>query len=187
MESNKVDDNQKLRISSHWDSLKRFDSYITAVNFKCGLIITLNAAVFGGVILKLKELASEPTPLLYPIYIIAGFVFLLSLLSIYMVIRTITPRLKSESTSSGVPSLFFFGSISKNFTSDQYSEASSSSSADQIEKDLAVQVHEVATITSLKMKTISYASGLTSLNLIALFVLALTLIADKLGMSICLI
>lgn len=186
-DSKKIDDLQKIRIAAYWDSLKRFDSYITATNFKCGLITTFNAAVFGGVILKIKELPPESSQLVYPIYLIATIIFILSILSIYNVVITITPRLKGSSNhaSAQSPSLFFFSSISEKFTPDSYFEKLTSTSIEKIERDLASQVHEVATITSKKMKTISRASTLTSANLFFLFLLALMLIIDKLGLSIC--
>lgn len=182
----KINDDQKIRISGHWDSLKRFDIYIGSVNFKCGLITTLNAAVFGGVILKSKEIITIDETVSKPIATLIFLIIILSALSIIWVIRSIWPNLKSLSTSSGAPSLYFFGSISKNFSAQSFADKSHSTSIDEIERDLAIQVHEVASITSLKMRHISTASLITIANLISLLILGILVTLKSLGADLCL-
>ena len=113
MSNSSVDDFQKLRISGHWDSLKRFDSYITATNFKCGLLTTLNAAILGGITVKLSSAQPVGGVIEFYIKITAILISLFSVTSIIMIIRTIKPRLGDNNTDTN-PSLFFFSDISKN-------------------------------------------------------------------------
>ncbi|WP_134544016.1 hypothetical protein [Pseudomonas aeruginosa] len=108
MDEAKITDEQKTRISGHWDSLKRFDGYIGTANFKCGLITSLNAAVFGGVILKADQILSTSAETSKIILILLLGIVSLSALSIFWVIRSIWPNLKSASLSQGNPSLYFF-------------------------------------------------------------------------------
>ncbi|RON43690.1 Pycsar system effector family protein [Pseudomonas frederiksbergensis] len=189
VETGKVSDEQKLRISALWDTLKRYDNYIGTVNFKSGLITTLNAAVFGGVVLKSDVLVLKDS--LYRDALILNVVVIafLSLLSIYWVIKSIWPNLKSASTGTNrdvlAPSLFFFGSVSSNFNAKSYAESFRKVTVEEMEKDLSVQVHEVAAITSLKFKTISTASLFTKLNVLALLSFGVIQLLQSVGYTLC--
>lgn len=187
-EQGKVSDEQKLRISSMWDSLKRFDSYIGTVNFKSGLLTTLNAAIFGGVVLKADSFIQRDSH--YQIILIAVLVViaLLSLLSIYHVIKSIWPNLTSASTDtkpSTSPSIFFFSSVSRNFTAAQFVDAVQQKNADEIERDLIVQVHEVAAITDLKFKVIARSAKFTAWNLVALLIFGSVQVLEATGYYLC--
>ena len=184
----KVSDEQKLRISSMWDSLKRFDAYIGTVNFKSGLLTTLNAAIFGGVVLKADSFILNDSQYNVLLIAILAVVALLSLLSIYHVIKSIWPNLTSASTSakkSQSPSIFFFSSVSRNFSASQFVDAVQQKNADELERDLIVQVHEVAVITDLKFKVIEKAAKLTVWNLVVLFVFGFVQILEATGYYLC--
>ena len=187
-EQGKVSDEQKLRISSMWDSLKRFDAYIGTVNFKSGLLTTLNAAIFGGVVLKADSFIQKDSH--YQVFLIAilAIIALLSLLSIYHVIKSIWPNLTSASTdakSFQAPSIFFFSSVSKNFTAAQFVDVVQQKKADDLERDLIVQVHEVAVITDLKFKTIARSAKLTVWNLVVLLGFGFVQMLDATGYRLC--
>ncbi|PWB37064.1 MULTISPECIES: Pycsar system effector family protein [Pseudomonas] len=187
-ERGKVSDEQKLRMSSLWDSLKRFDAYIGTVNFKSGLLTTLNAAIFGGVVLKADSFIQKESHYLYLLIFILTIITLLSLLSIYYVIKSIWPNLTSASTGPGETephSIFFFGSIAKNFTASEFANSVKIKSADELERDLSIQVHEVAVITDLKFKIISKAANLTKWNLVALLAFGLIQTLEVAGYYIC--
>ncbi|END0096858.1 Pycsar system effector family protein [Pseudomonas aeruginosa] len=185
MDEAKITDEQKTRISGHWDSLKRFDGYIGTANFKCGLITSLNAAVFGGVILKADQILSTSAETSKIILILLLGIVSLSALSIFWVIRSIWPNLKSASLSQGNPSLYFFASIATNFDAQRFAEQSKKYTADDIERDLAIQVHEIATITLLKMRHISTASSITAVNIFTLLTLGVLLTLKSYGIDLC--
>lgn len=177
----KVMDDQKIRISGLWDTLKRYDSYISTVNFKSGLIASFNTAVFAGVILKTEEITKLSVKLHSATALLLSLISLLSILSIFWVIRSIWPNLKSASLGNSKnqqPSLFFFASVSKNFTAENYAETLRTSTVDALEKDLAIQVHEVASLTLIKFRRIARAGWMTILNLICLIILGLALTID---------
>ncbi|MHA6578452.1 Pycsar system effector family protein [Pseudomonas yamanorum] len=187
-EQGKVSDEQKLRISSMWDSLKRFDAYIGTVNFKSGLLTTLNAAIFGGIVLKADSLIQTGSHYQVLLIAILAAIALLSLLSIYHVIKSIWPNLTSASTDKKVPqspSIFFFSSVSKNFTAAQFVDAVQQKSVDELERDLIVQVHEVAVITDLKFKIIAKAAKLTAWNLMVLLGFGFVQILESTGYHLC--
>jgi hypothetical protein len=181
-----VHDDQKIRISGMWDSLKRFDSYISTVNFKSGLIASFNTATFAGVILKSDVIIPALSPLKPFLLLSMALVMLASLLSVYWVVKCIWPNLKSSSFGvGGQPSLFFFGSISKNFTPSEYAVKFCGSSVDELERDLSIQVHEVACVSSEKIRLISVATSFTKLNLFALAILSVFFVLEKSGMMLC--
>ncbi|ABA77430.1 DUF5706 domain-containing protein [Pseudomonas fluorescens] len=187
-EQGKVSDEQKLRISSMWDSLKRFDTYIGTVNFKSGLLTTLNAAIFGGVVLKADSFIQKGSYYQVLLIAILAVVAILSLLSIYYVIKSIWPNLTSASTGtrpSQSPSVFFFSSVSRNFTAAQFVDTVQQKKADELERDLIVQVHEVAVITDLKFKVIARAAILTVWNLVFLLGFGFVQILEATGYHLC--
>lgn len=179
---------QKIRIAALWDTLRRYDTYITSVNFKSSLLITLNAAIIGSVIFKSDILSSDNNTLLILLAINLAFISLLSLGSMIWTIKSIWPNVKSASIGKATtsdPSLIFFGSVSNNFNAESYCKKFQETPPSDYEKDLAIQVHEVATITTLKFKNISTASKLTTINLFGLAFFILIKIAQEIGPIIC--
>lgn len=188
MDDEKVSDLSKIKISSLWDSLKRFDNYIYSTNFKCGLLATFNSALFGAVLLKSGELINATSgfaKLITQISLIA--IGLTSLVSMLWVLKSIWPNLTSNSTgkNSRQPSIFFFASIATNYTAESYAEQVKSKSYSDLELDLAIQVHEVAVITLDKIRKISVASRIAAFNLILLSILLLTFAINTYGIKIC--
>ncbi|MCE5364451.1 Pycsar system effector family protein [Pseudomonas anguilliseptica] len=187
MEEYKPSDYQKIKISALWDSLKRFDGYISTVNFKSGLLATFNSAIFAGVILKSNEIISAVNGF-YKFFLLINLmaVGLASLLSIYWVVKSIWPNLSSSSTAGrGDPSVFFFDSVAENFTAEKYIEKIKDITFQELESDLSRQVHEVAVITSDKIKKISVASRIAVVNLALLSLLMLVFIYAVSGLKIC--
>ncbi|WP_124350480.1 MULTISPECIES: Pycsar system effector family protein [Pseudomonas] len=180
-----VDDEQKIRISGLWDNLKRYDSYISAVNFRSGLLTSFAAAVFGGVILKADQLIQASQNLKIAITVSLLGIGISSLLIIYWVIKSIWPNLTTNKHKLNKPSIFFFGSVSKNFNAKTYAETLHDIPIDEFEADLAIQVHEVAEVTLLKFSTISKAANCAKLNLLLLMILLALVLADSIGIHIC--
>lgn len=184
----KVSDEQKLRLSSMWDSLKRFDTYIGTVNFKSGLLTTLNAAIFGGVVLKADAFIKDGSYYQVLLIAILAVIAMLSLLSIYYVIKSIWPNLASASTAtkpSQSSSVFFFSSVSRNFSAAQFVETVRQKTADELERDLILQVHEVAVITDLKFKVIARSARLTAWNLFFLLGFGFVQLLEATGYHLC--
>jgi len=182
----KPSDYDKIRVSALWDSLKRFDGYIVTVNFKSGLLATFNSAVFAGVVLKASEvLASASYPVSVVLFCNLLAISVFALLSMVWVVRSIWPNLSSKSIGGGERSILFFASVAKNFTVEEYIDKVRGISFESFEADLCRQVHEVAVVTSDKMRRISLASKLASINLLLLGFLVLVLLLNALGFSIC--
>lgn len=180
-----IEDHQKIRISGMWDTLKRYDSYISTVNFRCGLIASFSAAVFGGVLLKADALLTASQDLKYLLAGLLALLALLALLSIYWVVRTIWPDLRTNHSAHG-PSLFFFETVANRFDSETYFSAQQGRSIDDFEKDLATQVHEVAQVTSLKFRVVSKAARCVSGCLVIMGLIIAVVLADSLGVKLCL-
>ncbi|MEQ9727947.1 Pycsar system effector family protein [Pseudomonas sp. WHRI 8822A] len=188
MEEYKPTDYEKIKISALWDSLKRFDGYISTVNFKSGLLATFNSAIFAGVILKSSEILASVNGGV-KILLLCGLVAisLISLLSIFWVIKSIWPNLSSSSSDSvnKEHSVLFFASIAKNYKAQEYIDKIKYISFQDFESDLSRQVHEVAVITSDKMRKISIASRIAVVNLVLLGFLAFVFIYEISGIKIC--
>lgn len=181
-----MEDERKIKISALWDTLKRYDAYIATVNFKSGLITSLNLAVFGAVLLKSGELISQHNNIKITLSLVLFLVSILSLLSVVWVVKSISPKLSSKSTNPIQPSVFFFGSVAKYETTESYSNAYSNIDIDNFEKDLINQVYEVASITDSKFKLIKFAGFLTKLNLLSLIALAALILLNVMEIPLCL-
>lgn len=181
-----IPDDQKIRISGMWDTLKRYDGYISTVNFRCGLIASFSAAVFGGVLLKADTILKPGTESSYLLAGLLAFLALLALMSIYWVIKTIWPDLSTNVGGVNKPSLFFFGSVAKEFDALTYASSVADRSIDEFEKDLAIQVHEVAQVTLKKFQVVSKAATCTKWCLLVMAVIVLVVVKDSLGVKLCL-
>jgi len=181
-----ISDDQKIRISGMWDTLKRYDGYISTVNFRCGLIASFSAAVFGGVLLKADAILKSG---MESNYLLAGLLVLLAflaLLSIYWVIKTIWPDLSTNAGGANKPSLFFFGSVAKEFNALTYASEAAGRSIEEFEKDLAIQVHEVAQVTLKKFQVVSKAANCVKWCLLVMGLIVLVVVMDSLGVKLCL-
>ena len=181
-----IDDEQKIRMSAMWDTLKRYDGYISTVNFRCGLITSFSAAIFGGVLLKADELIKIGGGLDYfLVVLLCGLVFF-SLLSIYWVVRTIWPDLSTNKSGVNKPSLFFFHSVASKFDSKSYADTVHSISIDDLERDLAIQVHEVAEVTTKKFKVVSKAAWAVKWSLLLMALIFVVVLKNSMGIELCL-
>ncbi|UUW72353.1 Pycsar system effector family protein [Pseudomonas oryzihabitans] len=179
------EDEQKIRISGMWDCLKRFDGYISAVNVRCGLIASFSVAVFGGVLLKADQLMHGGGTVELLITLFLAATALAALLSIYFVVKTIWPDLRTNVQGKNKPSIFFFGSIADNFTPDTYADALSGISADEFQRDLAIQVHEVATVTKEKFRLVSRAKTCVNIMVFFLICTVVLVVFNSLGVRLC--
>ncbi|ARW82911.1 Pycsar system effector family protein [Aeromonas salmonicida] len=162
----KVNDAQKVIVSGMWDTLKRYDAYISTVNFKCGLLTSFNAAIVFGILSKFDSIIKNQHDfkILTVVSCIASL--FLCIASLSYVFKSIWPNLSSGSTLVGTePSVIFFGSVSTKFNAKSYSEKMASISYHEYIKDLSIQVHEMAVITSIKMSSIEKAGKLSKYNL----------------------
>jgi hypothetical protein len=169
-----------------WDTIKRYDGYISTVNFRCGLIASFSAAVFGGVILKADALLLGAPSAKYLLASLLVALGLLSLLSIYWVVRTIWPDLTSNVSGSNDPSLFFFESVANKFDASSYYDKQNKRTIDEFEKDLAIQVHEVARVTSLKFRVVSKAANCVKWSLAVMAAIICLVVVNSLGVTLCL-
>lgn len=175
----KIDDAQKVIISGMWDTLKRYDAYIVTVNFKCGLLTSFNAAIAFSILSKFDSIVKSLPEYKGPMALICIVSLTLCILSLFYVFNSIWPNLSSGSTS-GVrePSVIFFGSVNKNFNADSYADKMRSISYQDYVRDLAIQVHEMATITGLKMISIEKAGKFSKYNLVPIALIMISWIAN---------
>ncbi|BBS85183.1 hypothetical protein HB860_21855 [Aeromonas sp. 3925] len=162
----KVNDAQKIITSGMWDTLKRYDAYISTVNFKCGLLTSFNAAITFGILSKFDSIIKNQHELKILIILSCIASLFLCIVSLFYVFKSIWPNLSSSSTLLGAePSVIFFGSVSRNFNAKSYSEKMVNISYHEYIKDLSIQVHEMAVITSIKMSSIEKAGKFSKYNL----------------------
>ena len=186
LEDGTMSDEEKTRISSLWETLKRYDVYIGSVNFKSGLLASFNVAVFGGVLLKI-----ETVNLSYALYkwialALLVIIFISTSIALYWVIKSIWPNLNSASNASQQElSMIFFGSVANNFSVEKFSSTMANRTSKEIERDLCVQIHEVATITHLKFKLIAKSSLFSKITIISLLGLAITVALNHFGVMLC--
>ncbi|TMP23746.1 hypothetical protein CWB99_23075 [Pseudoalteromonas rubra] len=171
--------------SDLWDILKRYDSYISTINFKSGLLTTFNMGVFAGVLLKSGELLNVTGAYIYLIPLNLIIIATLCLLGVFFVIQSITPRLSKENSLS-VKSVIYFGAVSENSSSQEYANAFNDINEKELTDDLSEQVYEVAKITKSKFELIGKASSFTKCNLCALFVLSVLVVGESAGVKLCL-
>lgn len=181
-----VQDDQKIRISGMWDTLKRYDGYIATVNFRCGLIASFSAAVFGGVLLKADALLGLSDSRNYILAFMLAILAICALLSIYWVVRTIWPDLSTNASGGNKPSMLFFGSVAQSFTASEYAAAACIRTVDDLETDLAIQVHEVAQITLKKFELVSKAAKCVKWSLTVMGIIMIIVLLDSLGITLCL-
>ncbi|MCQ9186298.1 hypothetical protein KMT30_46155 [Streptomyces sp. IBSBF 2953] len=181
-----MSDEEKTRISSLWETLKRYDVYIGSVNFKSGLLASFNVAVFGGVLLKV-----ETVNLSYALYkwialALLVTIFISTSVALYWVIKSIWPNLTSSSNANPIdPSMIFFGSVANNFSAESFKTTMANRTSKEIERDVCVQIHEVATITQLKFKLIAKSSFFSKITIISLLGLAITIALNHFGVIVC--
>lgn len=170
------------QVENLWEIIKRFDFYISTTNYKTGLLITFNMAIFGAVLLKWKTLTDLVPPGVaqqVTNMILAG-VALCSLASLLFVFLAGQPRLNSESTDEkkDYRSVIFMGSLHKNYPQpSEFTKEFSALSQSTFRDDLAQQAWELAGIASLKFRRIGVAFHFVTFGTIPLMaVLSLTVL-----------
>lgn len=181
-----MNDEEKTRVSSLWETLKRYDVYIGSVNFKSGLLTSFNIAVFGGILLKIETLNISYAPYKWISLALLITIFASTSIALYWVIKSIWPNLTSASNAKTVePSMIFFGSVANNFSAETFKSTMANRTSKEIERDLCVQIHEVASITQLKFKLIAKSSFFSKLTIISLLGLAITTSLNHFGIILC--
>ncbi|GFM71790.1 hypothetical protein PSCICL_27820 [Pseudomonas cichorii] len=181
-----MDDEEKTRISSLWETLKRYDVYIGSVNFKSGLLTSFNIAVFGGILLKIETIGLSYTPYKWIALAFLTCILISTSTALYWIIKSIWPNLTSASNAKTTePSMIFFGSVANNFSAETFQSTMAKRTSKEIERDLCVQIHEVASITQLKFKLISKSSFFSKITIISLLGLATTISLNHFGVLLC--
>ncbi|PKH35915.1 hypothetical protein BI292_08055 [Pseudomonas sp. 43NM1] len=181
-----MNDEDKTRISSLWETLKRYDVYIGSVNFKSGLLASFNVAVFGGILLKIETVNIYNGLYKWVILALLVTVFISTSVALYWVIKSIWPNLTSASNAKPVdPSMIFFGSVANNFSVESFKSTMAERSSKEIERDLCVQIHEVATITQLKFQLIAKSTLFSKITIISLVALAIATCLHHFGVALC--
>ena len=164
------DDSLKQQIDFLWEALKRYDFYISTTNFKSGLLVSFNTAVFGAILLKHSELISlvEGNCITNLVKGLLWVISLLSVASVGCVLKSISPNTKSSSMPplATYRSAVFFGSVSTRFSAPQYQDHVKTLNGTEIRDDLAIQAWEVAGITKRKFQWLKWASRLILLGML---------------------
>lgn len=181
-----MNDEEKTRISSLWETLKRYDVYIGSVNFKSGLLTSFNIAVLGGILLKIETINISYAPYKWISLAFLISIFISTSAALYWVIKSIWPNLTSASNTKPLePSMIFFGSVANNFSAHTFSSTMKKRTSSEIERDLCIQIHEVASITNLKFKLIAKSSFFSKLTIVSLLGLAITISLNHFGVTLC--
>ena len=181
-----MNDEEKTRISSLWETLKRYDVYIGSVNFKSGLLTSFNVALLGGILLKIETINISYVPYKWIALAFLITIFASTSTALYWVIKSIWPNLTSASNAKSIePSMIFFGSVASNFSAETFKSTMAGRTSKEIERDLCVQIHEVASITQLKFKLIAKSSLFSKATIISLLGLAITVSLNHFGIILC--
>jgi hypothetical protein len=81
--------------------------------------------------------------------------------------------------------MIFFGSVANNFSAESFKTTMANRTSKEIERDVCVQIHEVATITQLKFKLIAKSSFFSKITIISLLGLAITIALNHFGVIVC--
>jgi hypothetical protein len=186
LKDSSMNDEEKTRISSLWETLKRYDVYIGSVNFKSGLLASFNIAVFGGILLKIETINISYTPYKWTALTLLIILFASTSTALYWVIKSIWPNLTSASNAKpNEPSMIFFGSVANNFSEEEFKTKMASRTSAEIERDLCTQIHEVASITQLKFKLIAKSSFFSKITIVSLLGLSVTVALNHFGITLC--
>lgn len=152
-----AEDNQKLLI----EVVKRFDAYINASNTKIAVLLSYCMAYIGGLGFKLVDISDKR------VHDAAWWILLgLCLASVMATLwaahfgyRALAPHVASGRASHELPSLLFFGDVATHPGGrDGYVSAVNRLTEDELVRDLAAQVHILATITQSKFCMIDRAT-----------------------------
>ncbi len=177
--------NAKERLATAQWILERNLAWIGAADVKVGVLATLDVAVFGG----LAAAYALPTKAQHPVWAWAAIAMacaglLFSLCAAFLVLM---PNIKGATKRRGksalllpvaARSLVFFGEINEQ-SCEQYSDALTTKSDDDLLKDWARQIHRNAQLAAAKHQMLKLAMGSTAFALIPWLVAIVKLVADS--------
>lgn len=143
--------------------LERFDHYIESVQSKSNLYIALNSLIITGsiAILTTTDLQKFNCTLLALLIIIV----LESIVSIIITLIALIPHLKTSQTKS----VLFFNDVSSEKEND-YCEKMNQISNEKFDKDVTIQIHNVAKGLTVKYKKLKWAGLLLILQFITIII-----------------
>ena len=156
--------------------IQRYDNYITGANTKGNFLIAFNTFLTGGIITsytKIKELVILSLGKTF-IEIQICILFILSILTILLVIKAVYPFLKSGNSSvEKYHSHIFFNSVAEFNSDKKYYESLTGLSDEEFNRDLANQAFQLAKGLKNKYRFLEWAMLLVYGEL---FIIILTLI-----------
>lgn len=159
------EDKDKFIHEALWKIIHRHDRLIETTNAKAALSIAFNTFVFGGIVLKWRELLPDFNEC--PVLAICGILLLAiaalaSIGSLYYTIYAVKPFLESNSDS-----LLFFKDVAAN-DGDAYYEKVKEMSHDSLNKDLAYQIHILSRGMSEKFDRLKKATRISKCQVLVL-------------------
>lgn len=142
--------------------ISRYDNYIESSHTKSNVYLSLNTAVFAGVITLISTLKIETlnTFLTYTLLVIA----FLNVLSIIIILGAIKPNLLS-----GKKSIIFFGDVA-NSNIDDFLDKIQKIKNEKFVIDLSNQTHYLAKIVTEKFEKINWVGNIIKLEFLILLV-----------------
>lgn len=156
--------------------IERFDQYYEAVNCKGSFYLAWNSFLLGGICVGYLSLYKEIIPSL-SIWVLFALLIISNILSLCFTVLALMPFLKENSTREDLPSLIFFGGITKHQAGNFREKYLAATDADILE-DAVQQIHCLASGLSLKYKRLRLAGRFVVAQLIVVFPLLLLIILN---------
>ena len=160
MDSTETKEQEGEKVDHLWKTIQRFDLYMNSTNSKATLLIAFNALVVGAALNNWSSFVGPKE--IYWLFLSLNLVLLVavlaSLVSLGLVLRVISPFLKSPQAPGKYHSLIFFGHVAQHGAASDYESAVASSSEKQWETDLAHQAHVLAGGLSSKFDLLKCAT-----------------------------
>jgi len=155
-------------------AVNRFDGFFNNSNVKASLLIPANALIIGTAI-SIFMTISEKSPISYLEKAALTLAIVLSLIATYYSLRVVFSFLESGNKMFKYHSLVYFGSITS-FTEDEFVERVRKTKEEDIEEDLARQMHVLSSGLTTKFRNVNKSVVFTGLSFLALATLGLLVI-----------
>jgi hypothetical protein len=131
-----------------WDVLRRFDHYVASTNAKGALLVAYNSFVAGALVLKWEDVATvvigSSQALKGLVIVLIIIVALATLIALSTVFGALVPYLASPKRVGKYHSHIYFEHVAERGDANDYLEAFSSATEQELMYDLGTQVHAVA-------------------------------------------
>ncbi|MEZ9473396.1 Pycsar system effector family protein [Vibrio lentus] len=154
--------------------VSRFDGFFNNSNVKASLLIPANALIIGTAISVFMSI-SEKALISSPERVVLTLAIFLSLIATFFSLKVVFSFLDSGNKMFKYHSMIYFGSISS-FSEDDFVERVKNTKEDDIEEDLARQMHVLSRGLTRKFENVNKSVIFTGLSFLSLASLGLLII-----------